>query len=204
MEIFKLFQNRRQVRHFLKDEYPDESLVKDLIDKTFEVVPSKQNLFPYSVKVIGPDPKNDTYRSELYELSKHTNTMQNTNCFAPYNLIFTSRLAFPIADWTVRSWKAGQPFDQFDIDKYKDSGALRFAAIEVGMFTSIFSALCLSHNINIGYMLCFPAEEEKWNKLDFIGDEVVYLVMSLGYRDHTKMIRSGEEKPEKDEVIEWI
>jgi len=204
MDFYRLLRDRRQVRDFLKEEFPDKDLVKKLINQTLDLVPSKQNLVPYSVKVIGPEPENDKYREELFKLSTHTNCFHNKNCYAPYNLIFTTRMAFPISKITRMTFKAGQPFEQFDPVNYKAEHMLKYFGLEVGMFAMILSAFCLQENIDIAYMHCYPGEPSKWDKLPFVGDEVVYLVMSLGYRDRTKVLRGSEEKPEKDEVIEWI
>ena len=89
-----VYKKRRQIRYF-SDKVPPKELVDDLLHKTYELVPSKQNLMPYKIHVIGPDQKVE--KEKLYYLSTKagSNTMTNYQVDAPYNLIFTMRLAFP-------------------------------------------------------------------------------------------------------------
>ena len=48
MSIEETFKKRFQARRFLKDKIPDKELIKSLLEKTFELVPSKQSLVPYN------------------------------------------------------------------------------------------------------------------------------------------------------------
>ena len=50
----QLFKSRTQCKKFSRKKIPDRALVEKLLNKTFELVPSKQNLVPYKVKVLGP------------------------------------------------------------------------------------------------------------------------------------------------------
>tara|TARA_B100001287_G_C22587812_1_gene484162 strand:- start:44 stop:655 length:612 start_codon:yes stop_codon:yes gene_type:complete len=201
LDLHKAFYWRRQTRDYIRDKYPEEDVIKALIQRVFCVVPSKQNLFPYAVKVIGPEPKNDKYREELYRLSKHTDTPHNKNCFAPYNLIFTTRLATPNNGMPM-TIETG--FYQCDPKWYRDSGFVRQSGIEIGMFATLLSAHCLHQNIDVAYMLCFPNSKEEWREFDFINDEDVIFIMSLGYKDKTRPRAKPEERPQENEVIQWI
>jgi len=201
LDLHKAFFWRRQTRDYITDKYPEKDLVKNLIWRVFSVVPSKQNLFPYSVKVIGPESKNDKYREELYRLSKHTSAPHNRNCFAPYNILFTTRLCAPNED-TPMTAETG--FYQCDPENYRDPGFVRQTGIEIGMFATLLSAHCLHQNIDVAYMLCFPNSKEEWREFDFINDEEVIFVMSLGYKDKTRPRAKPEERPQENEVIQWI
>ena len=59
MDIEQLLDSRRQVRVFDDVKIPDYSVIQSLLDKTHKLVPSKQNLMPYKVIVLGPECKKE-------------------------------------------------------------------------------------------------------------------------------------------------
>ena len=95
MNIEEILDSRRQIKVFDDIKIPDKSLIKNLLDKTHKLVPSKQNLLPYKVHVLGPECKKE--KQILYDLSKLNDPedTHNTCSLAPYVLIFTNRLAKP-------------------------------------------------------------------------------------------------------------
>ena len=52
--VLEVFSKRRQTKDF-KSKFPEQKIIKQIIQKTFDLVPSKQNLVPYKVTVLGPD-----------------------------------------------------------------------------------------------------------------------------------------------------
>ena len=72
------------------------------------------------------------------------------------------------------------------------------------MFATLLSAHCLHQKIDVAYMLCFPNSKEEWREFDFINDEEVIFVMSLGYKDKTKPRSKPEQRPQENEIIQWI
>ena len=203
MTIEEIYKKRTQVRKFDLEKYPDKETVDQLIHLTFDLVPSKQNLMPYTVNVLGPDQSNEQTKETLYQLSQHSGTIANTNCFAPYVIVFSSRLCIPntvVAD----AINKGMPFESCNFHSYQDPSALRRANIEVGMFATILTGLCMEKNIQVSYLLCYPAQKEEWYPLTFLDKEVPLFVMTIGYESLLHKRGKVEDKPMPDEVIKWI
>ena len=55
MTIEEIYKTRWQVRQYDEANIPDKDLIKSLVNKTFELSPSKQNLLPFRVHVLGPE-----------------------------------------------------------------------------------------------------------------------------------------------------
>ena len=178
MTIEKLFTARRQIRSFDKEKIPPRELIDDLLRKTFLLAPSKQNIFPYSVHVIGAE--HHTLKDELYILSQHLDDKSNTQALAPYNLLFTSRIA-EISDYI---------------------GTAAEINIEIGMFCAILTALCIEEGLSVGYMLCYNDNVDYWT--NFPNNNIrVEFTMHIGYADDSVRPFTSESKPEYDEVIDW-
>jgi len=162
----ELLSRRSQVWTFKKDVFPDKQLIENFIKKTYELVPSKQNLMPYEVSILGPD-KIDEKRELLYlsqntqsEESTFTNTHKNFQLLAPYVLLFTQRLAFPPNLRVQKVIEVGREYPECDIEKYKRIKVV--PAIEIGMFMLILSGLCLENNIDVSYTACLPSDEKRF------------------------------------------
>jgi len=199
----ELLSRRSQVWTFKKDVFPDKQLIENFIKKTYELVPSKQNLMPYEVSILGPD-KIDEKRELLYlsqntqsEESTFTNTHKNFQLLAPYVLLFTQRLAFPPNLRVQKVIEVGREYPECDIEKYKRIKVV--PAIEIGMFMLILSGLCLENNIDVSYTACLPSDEKRFSFVN----ENVYVSMSLGYKQ-TKEVKNDDDKPNISEVITWI
>tara|TARA_B100000029_G_scaffold507397_1_gene591901 strand:- start:236 stop:856 length:621 start_codon:yes stop_codon:yes gene_type:complete len=206
MNIERLLDSRRQVRVFDDINIPGKLLIRNLLNTTHRLVPSKQNLLPYKVHVLGPECKKE--KLILYDLSKLNDPedTHNTCSLAPYVLIFTNRLAKTNPAVQKRIDKKGHDYFMCDPKEYKKN----VDGIEVGMFASTLTALCLEKEIDVSYMKCFPhwpGGQHYWKELPFV-DETPFLTMSLGYRKHKQQPRHqglvGEDKPEVNEVINWI
>ena len=206
MDVEQLLDSRRQIRVFDDINIPDKSIIESLLDKTHKLVPSKQNLMPYKVIVLGPECKKE--KQILYDLSKENDSddIHNTCSLAPYVLIFTNRLATPNQAVQKRIDKHGHNYFVCNPKDYKKN----VDGIEVGIFASVLSTLALEKEIDVSYMKCFPhwpGGQHYWKELPFV-DETPFLTMSLGYRKHKQQPRHqglvGEDKPEVNEVINWI
>ena len=204
--IEELFSKRKQINIFRDDLYPKEELIKSLLEKTYEAVPSKQNLMPYEVLVLGPDQAEA--KTKLYNLasnihdseSNFTNTPYNFQLLAPYVLLFTQRLALPANKTTMARLRRGHRYQVCDPEKYKK--AIIIPTIEIGMFMTTLTALCMENNIDVAYTGCLPNSETPYKNIEYV-NEKVYVAMSLGYEKHYVKIED-EDKPRLDEVITWI
>ena len=211
--IEELFSKRKQINFFRDDLYPKEELIKSLLEKTYEAVPSKQNLMPYEVLVLGPDQAEA--KTKLYNLagkkyydatnihdseSNFTKPPQNFQLLAPYVLLFTQRLALPANKTTMARLRRGHRYQVCDPEKYKK--AIIIPTIEIGMFMTTLTALCMENNIDVAYTGCLPNSETSYKNIEYV-NEKVYVAMSLGYEKIYVKIED-EDKPRLDEVITWI
>jgi hypothetical protein len=200
----ELLSGRKQIRWFKDDVFPEKELVKSLLEKTYELVPSKQNLMPYEVLVLGPDKIDE--KKELFDLSQntehaesgYTNSYHNKQLLAPYVLVFTQRLAFPPNLHVQNLIMEGHKYKECDVHNYKKY--TNIPAIEIGMFMLTLSCLCLENNINVSYTACLPQKKERFS---FVNEDV-YVAMSLGYKMRNRERRENENKPTIDEVISWV
>ena len=216
MDAEKLFDSRRQIRRFNHIDIPDKTLIQNLLDKTWRLVPSKQQLMPYKVFVLGPDRKKEkeiifdqsTIVEEKQNPDVKYNSGQCTNIFAPYVLIFTPRLSKGSPAVRQRI-KDGQTYTVCDPEKYRDD--VQITSIEIGMFASVLTYLCRENEIDVSYnknFLHWPQFKEYWKDLPFV-DDPPYLLMSLGYRRYKdkpiqRPLIEEEYKENIDEIINWI
>ena len=191
--IEEIYKKRRKVRWF-RDEAPDHDLIVDLMQKTHSLVPSKQNLMPYKIHVLGP--KCRKLKKELYHLTTHTESYFNYHVYAPYNLIFTTRLAEP-SEYVQSLIQRGCTMGACFPEKYRSNIAVNNACIEIGMWSKIFTGLCLENGIEVAYLKCFDSNSEKWSFID----EQPLLGMSVGYKMNYMPFQHGETKPDFNEVV---
>lgn len=206
--IEELLSKRKQIRFFRSDVIPERELINSLLEKTFNLVPSKQSLMPYHVHIFGPDKIDE--KEKLYYLSsnKHLNdgyknTDVNTQLKAPYVLVFTQRLAWP-NPMVAKSILNSVNYIECDPEKYKKH--MTTPSIEIGMFITILTALCMHNNIEVSYTICLPQGNDNYKEhgLDFT-DENVYIAMSLGYKSENRYKKnSGDVKPNINEIITWV
>ena len=205
--IEELLSKRKQIRFFRNDVIPERELIDSLLEKTFNLVPSKQSLMPYHVHIFGPDKIDE--KEKLYYLSgsihiedSFKDTHYNTQLKAPYVLVFTQRLAWP-NPMVAKSILNGLNFNQCDPATYKKHKT--GPALEVGMFMMILTTLCMANNIDVSCTLCLPQENLKYKEqgLNFT-DENVIVSMSLGYeKDDTYIKAIDNTKPNIEEVLSW-
>ena len=191
-----------------KKESPAPKLMRELIYKTHKLVASKQNLMPYRIHVLGPDCKK--YKEELYKLTVKAvpknffRTVANTQIFAPWVLIFTIRLATPNY-FVKKSIEEGHSYQSCFPESYLKSGPVELACIEIGMWSKLFTGLCLEQDIDVSYTKCFrtwPNKKEKdceWSQLPFVVDPPLF-IMTAGYHEHPSHV-IGETKPDFSDVV---
>ena len=199
--IEDVFASRTQTRIFSEFDYPEESLVRSMIEKTFNIVPSKQNLIPYMIHVLGPDQIEEKHK--IYEIvvnSNGGNHYGNTNMFAPYVLLFTTRLCFPNKFVFKKMHENNNTFIACDKEKYSKNNSDVF--LEIGMFSTILTGICLEKDISVGYLKCFSDDPNDWKDINFVDDPVVFS-MQLGYKHGRHTFTEGEDRPHIDEVINW-
>ena len=211
------FVGIRQVRYFKPDEYPEKKIIESFISEAYSLTPSKQGLVPYKIHVFGPDRLKE--KTALYKASKSTpernpnggaSDTGNFQIFAPYLLLFTSRLCSNPNPLVRRSVLKGHVFISCDPKKYQKER--RVPGIEIGMFCNNLSKICLSNGLNIAYTACFPNHidhtQPRFDTLKNIKNDEIYLSMSIGYADTDKLNQEISQrkdlyKPHTDEIVDW-
>ena len=209
MTVEELFKKRHQVKMYSQTLIPEKPLVEEVIDKAFQLTASKQNLMPYKVHILGPEHKD--LKEKFFEISKRNKGGgQNYNIRAPYLLLFTNRLITNPSPSVFRKMKLGHGYPMCDPIKYRTSKSNREnVALEIGMFAKVLTALCMEKDFQVSYLLCFSTWKEDdplWKEFDFIKDPVVFS-MQIGYKSKNMTVdefKKYEQKPNKDEVINWI
>ena len=75
-------------------------------------------------------------------------------------------------------------------------GELRTKSLEVGMFATIFTELCLENKLSIGFTLCFPDKINKHFKDEFLTADPL-LILSVGYSNQKSSLKAKDEyKPD--------
>lgn len=223
-----LLNKRRQIKFFDQEVIPEQSTIQSILKKTYELVPSKQNLIPYKVHILGPEQKEikdrifflasknelpDTFEKERLE-KKDKGQIQLR---APYVLLFEKRCPEP-NQFILNNIGIGLTYSECDPKKHNDFKTA--PAIEIGMFISILTGLCVEQDIDISYTLCLPSVTNKNGEtinpfkdynINFI-DNYVFIAVSLGYRVSNEKYKGyilardtneGETKPPISNILRW-
>lgn len=212
MSVYDIYSKRRQTKRYLRDPVSAE-LIDELIRKTLKIVPSKQNLIPYTIHVLGPEDVES--RDAFWALSQNNYVPERTHTHqvtihAPYLLIFTSRLAEP-NEFIKGKIPLGRSFGACDPERYDGFSQQIEQAIEVGMFSTILTGLCIEKGLGVSYFRVFPdwgAENkedrvELWKDLPFITDPPLFS-MQIGYPHELNIFYEGETRPEVEKVVNWV
>jgi hypothetical protein len=197
--IEEIYQTKKQIRVYDENQIPDSELVRSIIKKAYNLVPSKQNLIPFQIHVFGPDCRQE--KEHLFKLSTQTtsNVSHNITVFAPYVLVLTNRLVDDPNESVLIRLKKGHTQSACDENKFMDKGSLIQSSIEVGMYSSILTGLCLENNLEISYLKCFKSWYGKnsdigeWKSLPCIKYSPL-LLMCIGYRDKERNWDMSKEK----------
>jgi len=201
--IEKLLSKRKQVRQYSVEKIPNLEDVNRIINKTYDLVASKQSLVPYKITVLGPHKKEE--KQELYNLSvKNDGGHGNENIFAPYVLCFTNRLVDNPNLSVKRKVAKGHRYDLLDPEKYRTRGME--VGVEVGMFSKILTLLCMEYNFDVSYLLCFSDNASQ--QLSFLDDKLIFS-LQIGYQKSSdikdKFLKDADEyKPDITEIVEWL
>ena len=208
-KIYELFKKRRQIRWAWDQErIPSKELIHSLIETTFDVAPSKQNLFPFKIHIIGPKNNKDNHIvGKICALFKNGSVNQwqmeeapHPNHKAPWVLIFELRKCEP-NDFIIKhgeKYKDGEKrFTQID-ERFRGPTNSKLACVEVGMFLKILAGQCLENDLQISYIKSFPEWSWKgirneyhkdtnkgsgidWSALPYI-KEMPIIVAQIGYK----------------------
>lgn len=198
----------RYIMEYDKDDHLDSHLVTQCLHEAWNTNPSKQNMMPFNVFVLGPDKQHikelvyyksvqreyktnyvrydgvneNDYMAIEREMLKRRSPPQYTNFkTAPYMLLFNQRVATlnPWNKWLVENMHMN--FEQIKADTDGLRRGTGLSILEIGMFINTFSNLCLMHGIDISHTRCLPTEMEFWKEpeFDFL-TQPPQLIMTIG------------------------
>mgnify|MGYP003653743902 FL=1 len=195
MSIEKLFSKRRQIRAaWDQTRLPSKETIKDLLERTMKIAPSKQNLYPFKIHAFGPNNEKEKRIVEKicclytqgsvndFNLSRDQLKAKGADENLPgWILVFEQRLCKPntfIKEYS-QMYKGDSPyitpgdvqgtasrFAQISEKRFRGNTNKALACIEVGMFTKILAGLCLENELAISYIKSFP----EWNWKDGKGE----------------------------------
>lgn len=215
MDFIDAFTNRRQTKYFRKDKIPSKELIQIILERTVSLTPSKQNIMPYKIIVLGPDKVKE--KEALFRMAEGSDTPheyeenKNIQVFAPYVFVYTMRLAFP-NDHVFQLKENGYDYPACNPDRYFDSTCQQTASIEIGMSSTILTYLCRRFGLDIGYLLCFKkwgytkesiADRSRlWSEITCV-DEPPIFICGVGYKERDVERNQNEGRPDTDEIIQW-
>ena len=202
-DIWQVLEGRHQTRYYDHEKVPSKELIEKVLHKAHDLVPSKQKLMPYVVKILGPEHKKikthmyelaceveypdlnlrNQYRLDLLKEYEHNNIPDNHwwlhgNCqlFAPYILLLVPRKP-------VKNTKLALSYKKKKIVSYDGSKLSNtISNVEIGMFSTILSSVAMQEGLSISYTVCLHPKK-LIEKYDWLKKEEVEptIALSLGY-----------------------
>ena len=214
-DAWQIFEDRHQVRFYDHEKVPSKELIEKVLHKAHDLVPSKQKLMPYVVKILGPEHKKikmdmyelaseveypdlnlrNKYRLDLVRQYEHNNVIYNhrwphgnSQLFAPYILLLVPTKPVPNA-------KLSETYEKKNIVNDVKKLTRKISNVEIGMFSIILTGVAMEEGLSISYTACLNANK-LIKKYDWLKKEEVEptLALSLGYvRPDTedKVIKRG-------------
>jgi len=206
---YNFYSNMHSYKYvFDYDQEPiDPHIITQSLYESWITTPSKQNMMPYKVHVLGPKDKEikkkiyfKAMRNE-YEINKQdynitdpsdedeferkflevkSNPQYRNLKSAPYVLIFTQRVAKPNVWHSHAIEKFGNHYEQVQEETLNQARGLSY--IETGMFIQNFSGLMLMHGLDISHTRCLPTEMSWWNdpEFEFLENRPPQIILTAG------------------------
>jgi len=186
----ELIKKRRQVRAAWDSKrIPSKEEVESLLKICLDITPSKNNLQPFKIHVIGPDNKKEldilTGICALHKtgsVARYEREMDNEKDFEnkrpPYTLLFTARLAEDnqfTAEHEKRHkqtdidvGRTDKRFSQSDPVAFRRTANRNLASLEVGMFIMSLTALALEKGLSVSFIQSWPIWDWDENENKYI------------------------------------
>jgi len=227
--IYDTFNKRKHVITYKKNIIPSREQIDNLIKKTWELTPSKNNTMAYEVFVLGPDKQKE--KNEVYKRSVSNHFRVEDNALAkgnlhksihleninyghmlscPYLLVITQRVLKEMNEYyKIAIEKDGHYAEQLFEHELDTIESL--TALEVGLFANILTGLCVEDNLDVSYTSCFERDVSKWQpELNFV-KRLPLLLMSIGKGDIYRWQRLKEKnethldtKADYNDVVKWL
>lgn len=191
--MINYLQNYQYVMEYDTEAKIDPKIISDVLKEAVLTTPSKQNMMPYNVHVIGPEDtivrnvlkekcrdKEDCVNDDKVKEYRSRRSYQTSNIqTAPYIFMFTQRVETEPSPFYKNLMSKGWKFEQ--TNPKRPSKAERTSMIEIGMFAFNISNLFLQAGLDVSYTRCFEAKLEYWSEPEFnFLDMPVALIMTVG------------------------
>jgi len=216
--IDNVLKHYKYVKTYDQSQDVPESIINDLLQRTWKVTPSKNNFMPYKLHVLGM--QHQDLKDKVYEKAlQHQNGQDHLTDPDPiipkfhnivschYLLIFTQRVEDQPNEHQQNLIVQGRNYSQTDSKKLKEH--YNNALLEIGMFCNTFAALCIESQLDISHTLCFPKKLEKWEDgFDFLDQEPI-LLMTAGkalayHRDQHGKDALFDLRPNYDRIVNFV
>jgi hypothetical protein len=217
--IDNVLKHYKYVKTYDRSKDVPQSVIDDLLQRTWKVTPSKNNFMPYKLHVLGlqhQDLKDKVYEKAL----KHQDDQDHltgpdlkiprfhniVSCH--YLLIFTERAEDQPNEHQQNLIALGRKYTQTDPNKLGEHYSNTL--LEIGMFCNTFAALCIESKLDISYTLCFPKKLEKWQDhgFEFLDQEPVFIMTAgkaLAYlRDEYTALEKLDLRPNYDRIVNFV
>lgn len=173
MNFDSIIENRK-TNFSWSDQEVDKQLIKDIITKVIEHVPSKQNKFPYTIDVFdwsNPELRNDIFRHTHRDTTETIYTDPgNPQTLAPILLTFTHRI---MSDEDIGR--------QVELKEKGYKSAI--GDLEIGIVSTMLMLAFESVGLATGFCQCINEKDALGKKLN---RNKVVLMMGVGYPSDAK------------------
>lgn len=217
--IDNVLKDYKYVKTYNRSKDVPQSVIDDLLQRTWKVTPSKNNFMPYKLHVLGP--QHQDLKDKVYEKAlKHQDDQDHlivpslklprfhniVSCH--YLLIFTQRVEDQPNAHQQELIALGRNYTQTDPNKLGEHYGN--AMLEIGMFCNTFAGLCIESKMDISYTLCFPKQLDQWQDdgFEFL-DQVPIFIMTAGkaqtyLQDEYTKKELLDLRPNYDRIVDFV
>ena len=222
-----VFDNIKKRKHVLKYDLSVDIprvVIEQILSQAWAVTPSKQNVMPYRISVLGPDKQKEKdivyknvvknhFRMEdeaLEEGKLNSKTyIKKVNPYYhhikenSYTLIFSCRLHKEVNKYYKKEIEIGHFMEQCDEERVSKGRDIDAVALETGLFVNNLTHFACEKDIDVSYTICFTRDMEDWKELSFIEYRPLVLV-SMGKAWEYRGYVEGDTKTDFNEIVKWI
>jgi len=222
--IYDIIKKRKHVLKYKRSQIPSKVVIEQILKKAHDLTPSKQNVMPYRVSVLGPEKQEEKdvvynnvvknhFRMEEDALAdgkldrdsyiKKVNPYYHHIKENGYLLVISARLHKEVNDYYKKEVEIGHFMEQMDEERVRKNKDFDSVCVEVGLFAANLTACAVEMGVDVSYTICFSRNMEDWKKLPFIEYRPALLI-SMGKAKQYRGIQPGDTKTPFDEIIKWI
>ena len=220
MSYYDIIKKRKHVRSYDMNVIPPREDIEEVLQKAYELTPSKQNCVPYQVNVLGPDKQDEKekiYKNvvgnhkfmEIYgaypwkgEKDRENPDYQHVR-YNPYLLLITMRWVRKTNEWYQHQISLGHYMEQMDERRVKEGDDSNGTAVEIGLYATNLTGLIVEKGLDLSYCLCFHRNLKHWVDVDYVNYRPMLLI-SIGKAKEYRGIVQGDIKSNIEDIVKWI